>query len=155
MTTTNETPLFDDDETDSGILQERIAIMQAAIYQLRQQVESLKETLAFAAQYKGIEGRPCPLCKYEDGVFIEACRMHMDMDELQKQVESLTRKLREWEDVPREEPFNKQGDYVNGTGEGLCIWLRCGVVGAIWHGVPLGENMRLQRRKEATDGDSP
>lgn len=52
----------------------------------------------------------------------------------------------EWEDVPREEPFNAQGDYVMGTGEGLCVWLQCTVAGAIWHGVPLGENMRLQRR---------
>lgn len=54
----------------------------------------------------------------------------------------------EWEDVPREEPFNAQGDYVMGTGQGLCIWLKCTVAGAIWHGVPLGDNMRLQRRKQ-------
>lgn len=42
----------------------------------------LRETLAFAAQYKGFEARACPLCTYENGKFVERCQMHTDMDNL-------------------------------------------------------------------------
>jgi hypothetical protein len=31
------------------------------------EVERLQETIEFARNYKGIEGRACPLCVYEDG----------------------------------------------------------------------------------------
>lgn len=48
--------------------------------ELTDTINELRETLAFAAQYKGIEARGCPLCRYEDGKFIEACQMHKDMD---------------------------------------------------------------------------
>lgn len=61
----------------------------AELAALRQQVADLTETLAFAAQYKGIEGRSCPLCKYENGVFVESCQMHKDMDKLRQQVAAL------------------------------------------------------------------
>lgn len=49
-------------------------------------IAALRETLEFAARYKSIEGRPCPLCKYENGVFIEACQMHKDMNALEAQL---------------------------------------------------------------------
>ena len=59
----------------------------------------------------------------------------------------------EWEPVPQEEPFNSQGDYVMGTGQGLAVWLQCSVASAVWHGVPLGENIRLMRRVAGAKGE--
>lgn len=56
---------------------------------LSKELAEHKETLEFAAQYKGFEGRSCPLCKYEDGVFIERCQMHADMDILRYAVTGL------------------------------------------------------------------
>lgn len=56
---------------------------------LTKRVADLEETLAFAAQYKGIEARACPLCHYENGVFVDRCQMHKDMDALTKQVAEL------------------------------------------------------------------
>lgn len=55
----------------------------------RRKIAALEETLTFAAQYKGIEMRACPLCKYENGVFIEACQMHKDMDKLEAEIATL------------------------------------------------------------------
>jgi hypothetical protein len=57
----------------------------------RARIQELEETLAFAAQYKGIEARACPLCKYENGKFIEACQMHKDMKELRAQLDEASR----------------------------------------------------------------
>lgn len=62
---------------------------------LQEQVNELKETLTFAAQYKGIEGRSCPLCKYEAGIFIGRCQMHKDMDEMMIEINRLRRKAGE------------------------------------------------------------
>lgn len=73
--------------------EEELATTAARIQQLEARVSELTETLAFAAQYKGIEGRGCPLCKYEDGVFIERCQMHKDMEALRGQVAELKRIL--------------------------------------------------------------
>lgn len=47
---------------------------------LRIEITELKKTLEFAAQYRGIEGHSCPLCRYENGVFIENCQMHKDLE---------------------------------------------------------------------------
>lgn len=58
---------------------------------LNSTIAELRETLAFAAQYTGFEGRACPLCQYENGKFIEMCQMHKDMDKLRGQVEALRR----------------------------------------------------------------
>lgn len=52
-------------------------------------IAALRATLEFAAQYKGIEGRACPLCEYVNGEFIETCQMHKDMDALRVQIERL------------------------------------------------------------------
>lgn len=49
-------------------------------------LDAAYDTLAFAAQYTGIEARPCPLCKYEDGVFIEPCGYHQQIDAAQAQL---------------------------------------------------------------------
>ena len=46
---------------------------------LRTRLAAVEESLEFARNYSGIEGRPCPLCTYEDGVFIKSCQMHADL----------------------------------------------------------------------------
>jgi hypothetical protein len=66
---------------------------RAALERLSEANAELRDALDFAAQYRGNEGRSCPLCKYRDGVFIEACQMHKDMDEMMREVNRLRKKL--------------------------------------------------------------
>ena len=73
------------DDTIQRLEHERYTL-QAEVAALRAQVVDLQETLEFASTYKGIEGRSCPLCHYDNGVFVESCQMHKDMDELRAQV---------------------------------------------------------------------
>lgn len=64
-------------------------------------IAELEETLQFAAQYKGIEGRSCPLCRYENGVYLGPCQMHADMDRMSDTIAELEAQLAErW--VPME-----------------------------------------------------
>jgi hypothetical protein len=66
---------------------------EAALERLTQANDELRDALDFAAQYRGNEGRSRPLCKYRNGVFIEACQMHKDMDELMREVNRLRKQL--------------------------------------------------------------
>jgi hypothetical protein len=50
------------------------------ISQLRQQIERAKT-------YKGVEGYPCPLCEYKDGIFIKYCELHRQINELNRRLE--------------------------------------------------------------------
>lgn len=59
----------------------------------RQHEEALESTLHFASTYRGYEARPCPLCKYENGVFIDLCQMHKDMHALHTRIAELEREL--------------------------------------------------------------
>ena len=38
--------------------------------------KQLRADLDRARHYTGLEGYPCPLCTYKDGVFVESCEMH-------------------------------------------------------------------------------
>lgn len=57
------------------------------------QVAKLEETLQFASTYRGYEARPCPLCKYKNGKFIEHCQMHKDMRAQAARIGELEREL--------------------------------------------------------------
>ncbi len=56
---------------------------------LSAEVEHLKDNLAFAKRMIGVEGRPCPLCTYEEGYFQYPCSMHGRMRLLEKENERL------------------------------------------------------------------
>lgn len=49
-------------------------------------IAELEQKLSRAAQYKGAEAYPCPLCRYEDGIFVESCAMHNRIAELETQL---------------------------------------------------------------------
>lgn len=74
--------------------------------------------------------------------------MFLELTAENRRLTALVDEAGEWEVVPHVMPFNAQGDYLSGTGQGLCIWLQCTMANAVWHGVPLGENMQLRRKKE-------
>lgn len=57
------------------------------------QVAYLEQQLEQAATYRGIEGYPCPLCKYDNGVFVARCQMHTDMDEMMVEINRLRKLL--------------------------------------------------------------
>lgn len=65
-------------------------------------IAELEKSLARARNYKGIEAYPCPLCAYEDGVFIEACQLHKDICELEHNWRTAERDLKEWQAMYRE-----------------------------------------------------
>ena len=46
-------------------------------------IVELEETLIFMCHYTGYEGRPCALCTYENGKFIESCGLHKRIHELE------------------------------------------------------------------------
>ena len=59
----------------------------------RKRIAELEQKLSQAARYKGIEAYPCPLCRYEDGIFAESCEMHRRIAELEEQLKN----ARAWE----------------------------------------------------------
>ena len=59
--------------------------MEKTISTLTTRLAAVEESLEFARNYSGIEGRPCPLCTYEDGVFIKSCQMHTDLAAVEKE----------------------------------------------------------------------
>lgn len=56
---------------------------------LKAENERLRDDLHKAATYKGIEGYSCPLCKYENGVFIEHCEPHRQLYAFMKENDRL------------------------------------------------------------------
>jgi hypothetical protein len=54
--------------------------------ELEVQKEDLEQQLERARTYRGTEGWPCPLCRYDNGVFKESCEMHKRIDRLEKQL---------------------------------------------------------------------
>lgn len=65
--------------TDNAVLRQENSV-------LWKKVNELTETLKFAAQYRGVEGRGCPLCTYDNGRFIKLCQMHEDMEAMRLQL---------------------------------------------------------------------
>ncbi len=57
------------------------SIAQAENARLQEQLEEAEGTLELARTYKGIEGRACPLCLYEDGYFKGNCEPHRQLHE--------------------------------------------------------------------------
>lgn len=52
-------------------------------------------TIERARTYSGLEGWSCPLCKYENGKFIENCEMHRQLCELEIELDATEAKLAE------------------------------------------------------------
>lgn len=50
-------------------------------------VEDLQSQIRNARNYRGIEGYPCPLCEYENGVWIRNCSMHQQIEDLREELE--------------------------------------------------------------------
>jgi uncharacterized coiled-coil protein SlyX len=63
---------------------ERVSYELRNDYEVR--ITELEQKLSRAAQYKGAEAYPCPLCRYEDGIFVESCAMHNRIAELEAQL---------------------------------------------------------------------
>lgn len=68
------------------------------LWTVRQETERLlieyyQGQLHRAATYIGIEGYSCPLCTYENGVFIKNCSMHEQIEKLQYENSYLRKKL--------------------------------------------------------------
>lgn len=73
--------------TIEDLLEERDDIRKIALndlHEAQKQIEWLEKQLERARTYKGIEGWPCPLCRFENGVFKESCEMHKQIDELER-----------------------------------------------------------------------
>ncbi len=51
------------------------------------------ERIERAASYTGFEGYACPLCEYNDGVFIKFCALHERIDQQSKRIEQLREAL--------------------------------------------------------------
>lgn len=49
-------------------------------------IEDLQTKIRNAKNYRNIEGYPCPLCEYENGLFIRSCSMHQKIDELTEEL---------------------------------------------------------------------
>jgi len=60
-------------------------MMNCPVYRemsLLDELEQTKRDLRLAKCYKGIEGAPCPLCEYDDGILISICEMHKEIGRL-------------------------------------------------------------------------
>ena len=64
---------------DAQLLEHALTQVEQEVATLSARLAAVEESLEFARNYNGIEGRPCPLCTYEDGVFIKSCQMHTDL----------------------------------------------------------------------------
>ena len=58
--------------------------------------KQLRADLDRARHYTGLEGYPCPLCTYKDGVFVESCEMHRQIDQLEAEPDKHRRDIKEW-----------------------------------------------------------
>ena len=65
---------------------DEIAALRRTLEQQDKRIAELEQKLSRAAQYKGAEAYPCPLCRYEDGIFVESCAMHNRIAELETQL---------------------------------------------------------------------
>lgn len=54
----------------------------AKVEALEAERDYYKGAIEFARDMVGIEARPCPLCVYENGVFIRECNMHREIESL-------------------------------------------------------------------------
>lgn len=57
--------------------------------QTREGLSSAKRMLDFARNYNGLAAAPCPLCNYNEGILLEACGYHKEIERLQEQIKGL------------------------------------------------------------------
>jgi len=60
---------------------------------LRQLIAELEDIIDRARNYSGIEAEPCPLCTYQDGVFLDYCEPHRENEQLKVKIIELQKEL--------------------------------------------------------------
>jgi hypothetical protein len=60
---------------------------------LRREIFHLHHLIERARTYRGLEGWACPLCRYEQGVFIERCEPHRQLHEAFEKMTTAFRRL--------------------------------------------------------------
>lgn len=66
---------------------------RGATEQLQTELAGVKKRIIRAASYTGFEGYACPLCVYNDGVFIRFCASHARIDRQAKRIKQLRKAL--------------------------------------------------------------
>ena len=57
--------------------------------------EALRKQLELARTYRGVEGYACPLCTYQDGVFLDYCEPHRQLDVAQNELKVAQERIAE------------------------------------------------------------
>jgi len=70
------------DHDANEAIQGRISRMERVLF-------DIKRDMKRAAEYKGVEAWPCPMCTYSKGKFITSCEMHRQIRELHDRVREL------------------------------------------------------------------
>ena len=84
---------------------DEIAALRRTLEQQDKRIAELEQKLSRAAQYKGAEAYPCPLCRYEDGIFVESCAMHNRIAELETQLSQT------WQPLPINQVVQYNGEW--------------------------------------------
>lgn len=79
-------------EPGSGYPDPRIKVLAEALIQAL-------ETLEFMRTYSPFSARPCILCSYKDGVFLEACALHERIAELEEERAAVQRLIGNAEEI--------------------------------------------------------
>lgn len=77
----------DQEEQYKVMLEQASMKLNAENVTLRTEVEQLTADLELARTYQGIEGPGCPLCSYQDGVFVAHCSLHRQINQARKTAE--------------------------------------------------------------------
>jgi len=122
---------------------ERVSYELRNDYEVR--ITELEQKLSRAAQYKGAEAYPCPLCRYEDGIFVESCAMHNRIAELEAQL------AQTWQPLPDGEVSSFI--YIDNGGKLLGVF--AGDDYTDWYATEdLPDNIRLCRLVERAEPQS-
>jgi len=68
---------------------------------LLEEIKTLKDTLELARTLSQTDARPCPLCRYEDGVLLELCEKDQEIEHFHKQCQRITTSYNELKDSER------------------------------------------------------
>ena len=119
---------------------ETIAMLpsDAVIQNLRMDVVDLQAALERAKTYTGLEGHPCPLCEWKDGVLIKHCSMHSYIDRLENEIvlvkaerNGLRDELNSWIQTYRWIPVSEIPQKMDGWVEFIKPTMEHGSVGGI------------------------
>ena len=92
MRTDHEQRIAEVEQTNRTLEAEVRRLEAETASQMHEQAEwmtkavDLEAALERARTYTGVEAQACPLCRYENGVFVEPCAMHKEIDELRAAV---------------------------------------------------------------------